>query len=262
MRKTITIAVGQKYGELTILSMPFKRGTRTLVKCRCSCGNECVKDKGNICFGHTRSCGHMRAVVSRQKAKTHDMSKTRTYGIWSGIITRCKNPKSASYPRYGAVGVRVCKRWERFDNFLFDMGVAPLNKSIDRIDNSKGYEPSNCRWSTLTEQANNKGGVHVITHNGESLTIRGWSEKTGLHPDLILGRINKGWPPTEAITIPKHPNRGRKLTQRERLVSAKERRRLRQHALRLSTEQFRNSQKFPIRPRQSPQSPEPATEES
>lgn len=77
---------------------------------------------------------------------------------WYNMLRRCYNSNDPSYERYGGRGITVCGEWlMSFDNFYRDMGPRPTNQhSLDRIDNNGNYEPTNCRWATVTQQQQNK----------------------------------------------------------------------------------------------------------
>ena len=75
--------------------------------------------------------------------------------------TRCLNPNNKRFKDYGGRGIMICERWMVFENFLADMGERPEGKTLDRINNDGHYEPSNCKWSTSKEQANNRSNKNV-----------------------------------------------------------------------------------------------------
>lgn len=79
-----------------------------------------------------------------------------TYSSWQNAKGRCRNPKVNKYEYYGGRGITFSKKWDRFEDFLRDMGPRPPGTSIDRIDNNRGYEPGNCRWATPQEQRANQ----------------------------------------------------------------------------------------------------------
>jgi len=117
---------------------------------------------------------------------------------------RCTNENAHQYPNYGGRGIRVCERWQKFENFLDDMGHRPSSRhSIDRWPNVNGnYEPSNCRWATWTQQANNKRNTVMVTYNGETLPASTWSRRLGGNRNMVAKRIKDGWSIERACTEP------------------------------------------------------------
>lgn len=99
----------------------------------------------SLSIGETTRCNDCRL----KSFKRH--TKSPTYKIWSGLHTRCYNANHGTYKYYGAKGIKVCERWKNYENFLNDMGERPLNYQIDRIDPTKDYMPSNCRWISKKE---------------------------------------------------------------------------------------------------------------
>ena len=121
--------------------------------------------------------------------------------------SRCYNPSSTSYKNYGARGITVDAVWEHdfiaFKNWAIENGYSD-ELTIDRIDVDGNYEPSNCRWATYEQQANNKRNNHLITYNNETHTIAEWSRITGIKYDTIERRINRSkWSVEKALTYKK-----------------------------------------------------------
>jgi hypothetical protein len=113
--------------------------------------------------------------------KKHYLKHTKIYSVWNEMRSRCQNPNDSSYHRYGAKGISVCDEWNDFRVFYpWAMGSGyKEGLTLDRIDPSGNYEPSNCRWITQVEQQRNRGNNVRLEHNGEKLTIKEWCEKLG-----------------------------------------------------------------------------------
>ena len=144
---------------------------------------------------------------------SHRMSHTRTFKKWGAMLSRCRNPNATGYPKYGARGIRVCERWHCFESFYADMGECPPGLSIDRIDNNGDYEPGNCRWATIKQQARNKRNTVLIEIGGVTKSLPEWCEIYGLHSSIVYTRMHRlGWSGEKAITTPKNPPRAYSIT--------------------------------------------------
>lgn len=79
-----------------------------------------------------------------------------TYSCWRSMISRCRNPKNRAWSTHGGRGIKVCKRWKKFENFFADMGERPKGLTLERVDNDGDYKPGNCKWATWSEQNKNR----------------------------------------------------------------------------------------------------------
>jgi len=163
----------QRFGQLTALKLiRAKRPSGdSYVKwlCRCDCGKIVIVDSASLCRRKraTFSCGcFMRETskVSRLKnghghtANRFSNRRSPTYSSWRAMMNRCLNKNQNTWENYGGRGIRVCKRWLSFKNFLTDMGERPIGMTLDRINRNKNYAPLNCKWSNRTEQNSNRRG--------------------------------------------------------------------------------------------------------
>lgn len=118
------------------------------------------------------------------------------------MLERCRNPHGKDVRHYRDRGITVCPEWESFEAFYRDMGPAPADHSLDRVDNARGYYPANCRWATRREQQRNKRTNRLLTLNGETMPLVAWAERTGLRRDTITRRLRRGWSVEKTLTTP------------------------------------------------------------
>lgn len=191
---------GNKFGRLTAISHYSKRSPsgkmRTYWVCSCDCGNEkhiladSLRKKDRV-----PSCGCFKSEFFSNLNSSHRLSKTRVYRSWSSAKQRCINPNDTNYHQYGARGIKICDRWNSFENFLEDMGYPEIaSLTIERIDVNGDYEPSNCRWATSKEQARNKTNTAFYEFDGKKMIITDWAEFLGIRVITLRKRLEMGWP--------------------------------------------------------------------
>jgi hypothetical protein len=118
------------------------------------------------------------------------------------MIQRCTNPKNPGWDDYGGRGITVCDHWRSFENFLADMGEPADGQSLDRANNALGYDAANCRWTSGIAQANNTRRNRILTFQGVSDTVAGWSRRTGIADGRLRSRLQNGWSIEATLTIP------------------------------------------------------------
>lgn len=207
--------VGKRYGHLTITGYSDRH-----FDCVCDCGNATHVKPTFLFDGSVKTCG-AECKYHLENCITHGMSRERLYNIWKGMHARCYNKRSVGYKTYGGRGISICDEW-REDLFAFvewakKHGYAD-DLTIDRIDPNGNYEPSNCRWATWEEQANNqnpkwtftprhswkKKKVKTVEIDGVSKSIDEWCCEYGVSRPFVDYRMKKkGMPLYEALTTEK-----------------------------------------------------------
>lgn len=207
MTKNIKDISGRRTGRLTAISPNgLDDKGRYLWLCRCDCGNEKTLPIQSLApGGNTKSCGCLRAENNRKRpvrpsvnvthgeSSYHKGSRTPEYNTWLAMRQRCLDPKHSTYENYGAKGILLCERWARsFEAFLEDMGRKPFARaSIDRIDTTKHYEPSNCRWASTRQQQNNRTNNRYAVVEGTRRTAAETIRELGLPSRSVYRWLDK-----------------------------------------------------------------------
>lgn len=199
---------GKRFGFLVAETPTHTKGrSRRIVawECKCDCGNRATVGAQRLKSGNTKSCGCLAKLT--QSRLSHGFcrksGRASEYTSWSMMKNRCSNPKANRYHNYGGRGIKVCKRWNKFENFLADMGLKPTPKhSLERINNNGDYEPSNCRWATPKEQGQNTSTNVMLEVRGFKRPLTTWAVISGIKSSTIHKRIKMGWSAADAIFKP------------------------------------------------------------
>lgn len=206
-------ATGHRYGRLVAIRYVRTDHERVWLF-RCDCGNEKELRIGQVRAGIS-SCGCLQREAAAKlcvKRSTHGKSRTRLHNIWHSMKARCYLKTAINYPAYGGCGISVCDDWLRFEPFqqwALSHGYND-NLTIDRIESKGNYEPSNCRWATMLEQANNRSANKKFTHNGVTRNLKEWALLVGVKSNTIMYRINSGCSFEDAIKKGRKKNVKRK----------------------------------------------------
>lgn len=187
--------VGQVFGRLTALKISDRleaNGSRAFWDCMCECGNTKTVRTNHLHTGFVRSCGCFSIDRAPFKARTHGMTKTSVYRIWNNMGQRCNVAANPAYHNYGGRGIKVCERWQSFENFYADMGERPSNlHSLDRMNNHGDYEPENCQWAIRSEQnQNSRVSKYWIVNGAKFPALRLASKEYGVTEQTILRWCN------------------------------------------------------------------------
>lgn len=212
------IAIGDRFGAWVVVgdAVREKRGEGRAANyvlrypCRCDCGTERAVRAFKL-LSNSRSCGCLTSTVKSARTRHGHGRRTersRLYRIWGGMVQRCTNPKHDSFPEYGARGIRVCGEWRDFAAFAewaASIGYDDA-KQLDRIDNDRGYEPSNCRWVSDAENKRNMRQTQLVSAFGEMKCLTDWAldARCSVAPHTIARRLGVlGWTPERAIAEPR-----------------------------------------------------------
>lgn len=189
---------GQRFGRLVVKSRNGSRHGHARWDCICDCGRGTTVESSLLRNGGVKSCRCLRAEATAHGAARRGR-KTPEYVVWVAMRQRCEHD-----PDYAGRGISVCAEWQSFDRFISDMGPRPSSvHSIERMDNNGNYEPWNCRWATMKEQASNTRRNILVTIGNDTMTLMQAVEKYRSRSEynMIAQRFRSGWAIEKALGL-------------------------------------------------------------
>ena len=199
MRLSLPV-VGARFGRLAFVG-PTARSTHWTFQCECGSPAKEIAHYA-VRKGTVRGCGCLWRETVPGANKTHGMTRTRIYRLWSAMHDRCRNPRNSHYPTYGERGITVCSRWRDFEAFYADMGERPPGMTLNRIDNDGPYSPANCEWASAVTQGRNKASNKLLTFNGKTQPLSAWAEELGMNYNTLNTRLQRGWDDERVLATP------------------------------------------------------------
>jgi len=189
-------------GKTTLGSM-VRQNEKIYYNATCQCGAKWLIQSTRVASCKGAGCWE----CSRKAGVIHGLSRTKLKGVLYGMRRRCYNPKSEEYHNYGARGITICQEWSDLPTFYkwaMDNGYKE-GLSIERIDNDKGYSPSNCKLATQQEQKENMRTNRNFEIDGTTKCLGVWCKEFGIATSTVQKRLKKGMSVKEAFTTPPNP---------------------------------------------------------
>lgn len=180
-----------------------RRNRRLLIPCRCDCGTESLVSPSSLRSGTSKSCGCIQVEYARSRTptnQTHNLSMHPLHNVWCSMRSRCLNKLNKHYNNYGMLGISVCKEWESFEEF-YEWAEKRWSRGldIDRVNNSLGYSPENCRFVTRKENLRNRRNTIRIEWNSETLALSAFAELIKVPYHLVYQRHKAGMNPVSIV---------------------------------------------------------------
>ena len=200
---------GIRYGRLVGKKFIEKRNAKHYWDFLCDCGKTKTINLQSVTGGAVKSCGcfaleRCMAGIALKHGDARKGKVLKIHKVWRKMIDRCHNPNCAAYKYYGAKGILMCDEWRHnyvaFRDWSYQHGYSE-DLTIDRIDNTKGYSPDNCKYSTAKEQARNRTTSRMVTYNGETHCLAEWAEIMNISAPNLRYRISHGWPVEKALGV-------------------------------------------------------------